>query len=274
MMVHTITSLDIPGLLPYRTLRRPADQYEQGLFVAEGSKVVSRLLASALNVRSVLLTDEWYERERVRLERLMPVPEVFVGTKGLLEKIVGFHLHQGIMALAEIPPQPSFGDLMQDHATPVLLVALDGLTNSENVGIIVRNARAFGATAVLVGETSSSPYLRRAVRNSLGTVFMIPVVHVGDLAAQLHSLTADYKISVLAAETGKGGIPIDTLDLTGDVCLVVGGEDAGIRDGVLNECTAVIEVPMDQGVDSLNVANATAVCLYEVRRQRRLQASR
>lgn len=269
MHVHTVTNIRIPELQPFRTLRRSKEQFDKGLFIAEGEKVFTRLLASGLRIRSILLTDAWFERKRAEIDALPTAPLVYVSSQETLEEIVGFALHQGIMALAEIPAQPELGGMMRDGPRPRLLLAIDDLVNAENVGVIVRNARAFGATGIIVGETSSSPYLRRAVRNSLGTVFSLPVLHVADLASALRSLSTEYGTAVFAAETRRASRPIDQADLTVDVCVVVGGEDKGIRQSVLSVCDGIVEIPMVEGMDSVNVANAAAVCLYEAQRQRR-----
>ena len=181
-----ISTLGRPELQPYRTLRRSQDHIDQGIFVAEGEKVVRRLLNSPVDAVSFLITHEWYgilseEEERFR----GCTADVFVADKKLLEKIVGYRLHQGIMAVSKVPHQPDLPELVGTLPRPFLMVALDGLMNSENVGVLVRNCAGFGVAALLVGETSSSPYLRRAVRNSMGAVFHLPVVHTWSLAAAL-----------------------------------------------------------------------------------------
>lgn len=167
-MVKTlhIATLDSPGLNPYKTLRRPTEHLRERIFVAEGEKVVRRLLVSDLFVRSLLVTPEWHDRladeEGVQKRADMVI---YIADQELLHSIVGFKLHQGIMGIANIPSTLSLEELVRGNASPRLLVALDGLVSAENVGTIVRNCAAFGAQGVLVGETSSSPYLRRAVRN-------------------------------------------------------------------------------------------------------------
>jgi tRNA G18 (ribose-2'-O)-methylase SpoU len=161
VVLHHVTSLERPELEPYRTLRRPLDHQRQGIFVAEGEKVVARLLESNLRVLSVLLTPTWFDVYTKLLEERGEQIDVFVADKKLLEGIVGFSLHQGIMAVANIPPQTSLEAVLASHRRPYFLAAVDGLTNAENLGVLVRNCVGFGVHALLVGETSSSPYLRR-----------------------------------------------------------------------------------------------------------------
>lgn len=270
--IVTITSLDAPGVEPYRTLRRQADHFREGIFVAEGEKVVRRLLASGMKVRSMLLTPEW------RASLFPPGTDppagaaLYVAPKSLVEGIVGHNLHQGLMAVAETPPDTPFDALLR-CGTPGrrLFVALDDLVNAENVGLAVRNCAAFGVDGVICGETSSSPWLRRAVRASMGTVFGLPIHHAADLAAELRAMVAtagDGRIDTVAADPA-GGVSLYDARFDSDVCIVVGHEGTGIRPGVLAACARRVSIPMWRGTDSLNVGSACAVFLAEARRQRR-----
>ncbi len=263
-----ITSLDAPYLRPYRTLRRPADHYKEGIFVAEGEKVVERLLMSSFTIVSILATETWLERIR-RTQGAPRLPEVpiYLAGRDLMEEIVGFNLHQGIMAVARVPEERSLDETIRAIAAPHLLVALDGLVNAENVGVVIRNCAAFGVDALVVGASSSSPYLRRAVRNSMGTVFDMRIVHVDDLPEALRGLSREYGTKVVA--TTPAGTPIHTSNaLRGNCCIVLGNEGEGISDDVLEACTDRVSIPMLNDTDSLNVASASAVFLYEARRER------
>lgn len=268
MRIVTVSVLDDKGLLPYQTLRRPLEHQQDGIFVAEGEKVVRRLLDSRLAVRSVLLTPEWLEVYRPALEAAHADLVVYVAPKPLLESIVGFHLHQGIMAVAAIPRPSTLQEALDQARPPRLFVAVDGLTNAENLGVLVRNCAAFGVDALIVGETSSSPYLRRAVRNSMGTVFNLPVVHVNNLVETLKALREAHHVSVLAAHPHAGRQTLSYTGLKNDCCIVFGSEGEGIAPRVLAACDGSFAIPMKEGVDSLNVASASAVVLYEVSRQR------
>jgi tRNA G18 (ribose-2'-O)-methylase SpoU len=268
MKITRVTSLEIPELQPYRTLRRSTDHHRQGLFVAEGEKVVRRLLESRLTTVSLLLTPEWYDKFTSMLEDRTTQPEVFIAEKPLLESIVGFHLHQGIMAVGRIPKHATLEDVAAKSPHPYLFVAIDGMTNSENLGVLVRNCAAFGVHALIVGETSSSPYLRRAVRNSMGTVFRLPVVEATNLVETLYTLRTNHATRTLAAHPRSDSKPIAEVELSGNCCIAFGSEGEGISPAVLQACDELITIPMQSGVDSLNVASASAVVLYEVQRQR------
>jgi len=267
-MIARVTSLELPALRPYRTLRRPAEHMKEGLFIAEGAKVVERLLRSGLEIVSALMTERWHD-ELLSLHPRLPdrIPAIYIAEKELVESIVGFPLHQGIMAVGRVPAEKPLEEIIPTRAGRLLLVALDGLVNAENVGMAVRNCAAFGVDAILSGETSSSPYLRRAVRNSMGTVFTLPIVHPAGMAETLRMLARTHGVRVVAAHPHERSSLYEA-DLTGNVCLVLGNEGEGISPGILAACTERVSIPMLNATDSLNVASASAVFLYEARRQR------
>ncbi len=268
--IHRITSLDLPELQPYRTLRRPQEHLIKGIFVAEGEKVVRRLLASNLSIVSLLLTCDWLGRFELEMQGLSV--DVFVADKDLLETIVGFRMHQGIMAVAHVPKEPNLDELLRSSSQPRFLVAMDGLVFAENVGVVVRNCAAFGVQGILVGPTSASPYLRRAVRNSMGTVFQVPVIHTHSFSDVLRELKATHGFSVIIADAHASTNLYDQ-EFRKDVCVIFGNEDAGVSLDVESHATAIIRIPMKAGVDSLNVASASAIVLGEISRQRSLLQS-
>ncbi|HTK82690.1 MAG TPA: RNA methyltransferase [Bacteroidota bacterium] len=271
--VHAVQSLEAAALQPYRTLRRPMDHMREGIFVAEGEKVVRRLLASELSVVSMLMTQEWFDRLfDVESGAVGKRFEVYVAEKKIVEAIVGYNLHQGIMAVGKVPEPKSLETTIASIETPHFLVALDGLVNAENVGVVVRNCAAFGVGAVIAGETSSSPYLRRAVRNSMGTVFQLPIIHSENLRETLQGLHRSHNIDIVAAHV-RATSTIDKSDFTKSTCIVLGHEGEGISQNILDICTAQVAIPMMNGTDSLNVASASAAFLYEVRRQRSITRS-
>jgi tRNA G18 (ribose-2'-O)-methylase SpoU len=266
--LRPIQSLDAPDLAPYRTMRRPMDHVHQGIFVAEGEKVVRRMLEHpGIGVVSVLLADKWVPHFERAFAAHPQQFDVFTASTGLLEQLVGFHLYQGVLAVGRIPPAPSLESLLAGSPHPRLFVAADGLSNSENVGVLVRNCAAFSAQALIVGETCASPWLRRAVRNSMGAVFHLPVQETHTLVATLEQVRAA-GFRLVAAHPHTDRRTIAQADLTGDCCVVLGSEGDGVRPEVLAACDEAVAIPMAATVDSLNVTSATAVFLYEVARQR------
>ena len=268
MTIVPVLSLDDPDLHPYKTLRRPLAHQRNGIFVAEGEKVVRKLLESTLDVLTVLLTPEWLVVYRPLLEKRAGDFCVFVAHKKLVEVIVGYNLHQGIMAVARIPHSRTLLQAIMQSKRPALFVAVEGLTNAENLGVLVRNCAAFNVDALLVGETSSSPYLRRAVRNSLGTVFTLTVVHPANLVEAIGDLKSNHSMRVIAAHPHAEQTMLHQASLDVDCCVIFGSEGEGISSAVLAACNESVAIPMREGVDSLNVGSASAVFLYEVQRQR------
>jgi tRNA G18 (ribose-2'-O)-methylase SpoU len=193
--------------------------------------------------------------------------QVFVAEKVLLETLTGFSMYQGLLAVGKVPPLPTLEEIVARTPQPRLLVAVDGLSNAENLGTLVRNCVAFSTQAVIIGETCASPFLRRAVRGSMGGIFHLPVVETAGLTRALGSLRAR-GIRCIAAHPHVTGRILSQVNLTDDCCLVFGSEGYGLSPAVLEACDEAAAIPMPAAVDSLNVGSAAAVFLYEANRQR------
>jgi tRNA G18 (ribose-2'-O)-methylase SpoU len=267
MTLIPVQSIDLPQLLPYRTLRRQEAHKAEGIFVAEGEKVVERLLESGLEMVSMLVSTA--RAERLSTRELPAELPVYVAGDALLQTITGFRMHQGLMAVGRIPPEPELVLALPSMARPRLLAAFDGITQAENVGVTVRNCAAFDVQRILVGGTCCSPWLRRAVRSSMGGVFLVPVNHTGDLHSALRVLQEDHGVQVVVTDPNRGE-DISTIDFRRDTCLVFGEEQSGVSEGIMSLADSRARIPMREGVDSLNVSSAGAVALYEVHRQRRM----
>jgi len=263
-----VQSLDAPELALYCTLRRVEEHERAGVLVATNAKVVRRLLVSRYTVVSALLTPAWLEKLEPQL-RARPEEEicVYVGEQKLLETITGYQLHQGALAVARIPPQPDFETLLKKTPRPMLLAAVEGIASAENLGAVVRNCAAFGAHFLIVGETCGSPFQRRAVSGSMGATFEQPLIHVDNLVEKLTALRAR-GVWCLAAHPRPGAKKLTAVDLRGDCCLVFGAEGPGLTAAVLAACDDLVEIPMPSHMNSLNVAVATGIFLYEATRQR------
>lgn len=263
-----LTDLDIPGLQYYLTLKRPVLHREQGIFIIEGDKVIERFLESNLTAISFLLTPEWLERCRERVDRRPEPVEIYVGSRKLFEQIIGFKYHQGVMGVARVPVQPSLDQVVSNVKGPVFLAAIENLESAENVGVVVRNCAACGVHAIIVGETTADPYLRRAVRNSMGTVFSMTVIYSTNLIETIIECKERYGIDVYAAHPRPGSFPLYDADLTKSCCIVLGNEGKGVTETLAQACTASLRIPMAPDVDSFNVACAGAIFFYEGLRQR------
>jgi len=202
--LQQIESFDLPELQPYRTMRRQHEHREQGIFVAEGEKVVRRLLESKFSVVSVLLPEKWLTELGSLLQARPEEVRVFVAEKALLETLTGFSMYQGLLAVGKIPVMPTLAEMVARSPQPRLLAAADGLSSAENLGALVRNCAAFSAQALIVGETCSSPFLRRAVRSSMGAIFELPIVEVASLVQALRDLR-QHAIRIIAAHPHAAG---------------------------------------------------------------------
>jgi len=285
LRIEKISSFDSPELAPYRTMRRPAEHERLGIFVAEGEKVVRRLLESHFEVVSVLLPEKHLAAFRPLLEARPENLIVHLADKKSLEILVGFSMFQGVLAVGKIPPPASLDDILSNNPKPRLFVAVDALTNAENLGALVRNCVAFGVQTLIAGETSSSPFLRRAVRNSMGTIFQLPVIELAKLGLRHRFKTKPHAtrltlaeclqelrargVRCIAAHPHTNKRVLSQADFSGDCCIVFGSEGDGISAPVLEACDEVVAIPMPPNVDSLNVGAAAAVFLYEANRQRK-----
>jgi tRNA G18 (ribose-2'-O)-methylase SpoU len=157
--------------------------------------------------------------------------------------------------------------LLDNSPRPLLLAAVEGLASAENLGAVVRSCAAFGVQILVVGETCGSPFQRRAVAGSMGTIFEQPVVRAENLVATLQALRAR-GVRCLAAHPRTDAQKLATVDLRGDCCLVFGAEGPGLTEAALAACDDMVEIPMPSHMNSLNVAVATGIFLYEATRQR------
>jgi len=242
-LIQPATEEDLELFSSLRGRRHP-----EGTFIGDGDKVVRRMLKTT-RVERILCTPEWVEK--------LPVPagiDVRVAPLSRLISIVGFRLHQGLMALGAIPPEKPLAGTFH--------LALDGLANAENVGAILRSCAAFGVDGVILGPGTASPWLRRAVRVSLGAPLVVPVHTSPDLASTVRSLNS------WAAHIHGDRRDYRSVDYTKNACLVLGSEPNGVTDEVRRACKGVIYIPMASEWDCLNVAASAAVLLSEVRRQR------
>ncbi|MBI5646857.1 MAG: RNA methyltransferase [Ignavibacteriae bacterium] len=265
MLIHQTTSLDVPDLEPYRTLREKTHHWRDGFFVAEGEKVVRRLFASGREVVSILLSPAWFDELRATLEEpRFEALDVYVAEDALLESITGLALHKRLMAIGRIPPSPDLDALSAPLTGSNLHVAIEGLADAENMGIIARNCAAFGVESLLTGEDSTNPWLRRSVRVSMGTIFSLRTHRSPSLLETLSELR-DRHGWTLIGTTPRGGdtsLARLTSASTGPVCLVFGSEGRGLSTEALAACDGLYTIPMYGAVDSLNVANALAVALF------------
>ncbi|SCA62409.1 Uncharacterized tRNA/rRNA methyltransferase Rv0881 [Chlamydiales bacterium SCGC AG-110-P3] len=227
------------------------------LVVAEGKKVVLSLLASERPVIAVLAERHYYDTAFCLMldARGVSAECRYVADNGLLKEVVGYRMHQGVMAIGVAPDQVAVDALQAP------IVVLNGLANAENVGAIIRNCVAFGVQNLLIDSGCASPFSRRSVKVAMGTVFGIQWHRTESLSSALESLS-QRGVTVIAADTFVDSVSLSDYMFPSNYALVLGSEGHGLNPSVLDCVDAVVRVPMQGNVDSLNVAAASAVFLY------------
>lgn len=259
MPVEHVDSLDDPRLAPYRAVR-DADlrRADDGVFVAESSLVVLRLLRSTWGVRSVLAVPRTVERVvGAAAARACPV---YVVDEALCAQLVGYALHRGVLALGERRPEPSPHDLL---ASGTHLAVLEGLNDHENLGTLFRSAAALGVGGIALDRRCADPLYRRCVRVSMGAVLSVPFARVGEPAAWCGELrAAGYTVVALTPDADAAPIEEASTPRPARVALVLGAEGPGLSAGLMAAADVRVRIPMAAGADSLNVAMAAAVAFH------------
>jgi tRNA G18 (ribose-2'-O)-methylase SpoU len=251
-----------PRIADYHGVRDPDLVRQGGIFIAEGRQVVGQLMAGRrFPVRSVLLTETAREALADVLATRPEVP-VFVVPSPLVRELAGFHIHQGCLAIGTRRPARSWHEV----ASPAThLLALEAVGNPDNIGGLFRNARAFGTGGVLLGPGCADPLYRKAIRTSMGAALEVPFATVAEWPQALTALRSD-GWAVVAATPSGGALPVRQAAARLEnrrVVVVLGHEGTGLSAEALKVCEIRARVPMTAGVDSLNVAAAAAVILYE-----------
>jgi tRNA G18 (ribose-2'-O)-methylase SpoU len=262
-IVLRISDMSHPGLQDYVGLTdvalRKISEPAQGLYIAESRKVIERALSAGHRPRSVLLQEQW-------LADLQPLVEsfddcvVYVGSSELIEQITGFDVHRGALASMHRPIPRDVSDLLSGASR---VVVLEDIVDHTNVGAIFRAVAGLGADAVLISPRCADPLYRRSVRVSMGTVLQIPwgrLPEWPEARELLHS--AGFHIAAFALSDNAISIRDFASHQPEKIALVFGAEGDGLSRQALDVSDSVVMIPMLHGVDSLNVASASAVAIY------------
>ena len=261
-----IDSLDVPGLDDYARLTdvvlRRLSEPAGGLYIAESPKVIARALAAGHRPRSVLVQEQWLADMEPLLAGWDDVP-VFVGDAAMLESLTGYNLHRGALAAMHRPELRPVAEVIEGARR---VVVLEDITDHTNVGAIFRAVAGIGADAVLISPRCADPLYRRSVRVSMGTVLQVPWTRLpewSEAAPLLHA--AGFHIAALALSDEAVTLDEFAADVPAKLALVLGSEGDGLSRQALSAADTVVTIPMSHGVDSLNVASASAVALYTLR---------
>jgi tRNA G18 (ribose-2'-O)-methylase SpoU len=246
----------------FASLKGVSGHIRDGIFIAEGPKIVEHMLRSNADVPLGFMTEDFFSQyETVLSRRTGEGTKVHVAPKSEMEAIVGFSLHQGVMLAVRIPQQPNMIDLTEG-SDPKTIVALEGIADAENMGTIIRTCAAFGVDALIVDETCCHPFLRRSVRVSMGTVINLPIVTCQSLAGTLRELK-NASFTTIAAALTTNAKSIDKLPSIERVAMIFGAEGVGLSAQIIDQADTVAMIPMSAGIDSLNVGVACGIFLHE-----------
>lgn len=264
-MIIEIDNLAVPGVEVFGTLTeaqlRNKLEPEKGLFIAESPKVIHVALDAGYQPISLLCEARHLEGDAKEiLERIGDVP-VYTGQRALLEQLTGYTLTRGVLC-AMRRPQPKAVDEILEGARRICI--LDGVVDSTNIGSIFRSAAALGIDAVLVTPTSCDPYNRRAVRVSMGSVFLVPWTRLDEpITEVMHRL--GFKTVAMALRNDSVLLDDPKLQSEPRLAIIMGNEGDGLSSETIAEADYVVKIPMKHNVDSLNVNAASAVAFWALR---------
>lgn len=235
-----------------------------GLYLAESEKVIRRALAAGHRPRSYLMGRRWLTdlADLVDEADASGIP-VYVGADDVIEEMTGFHLHRGALASMQRPVLAPYTELLRGARRALVL---EDIVDHTNVGAIFRSAAALGVDAVLVTPRCADPLYRRSVRVSMGTVFQVPWTRIEPWPQAVNDLQAQ-GFSVASLALRDDAISLDELvaDIPERLVMVLGAEGDGLARRTVDASDLVVRIPMAGGVDSLNVAAASAVVLWATR---------
>lgn len=261
--VVAIESLDDPRLDPYRALKEREVARHGGRFIAESEQVVRRLIDSPIKVESVLVAQR-------RVEEIAPIAPanvpVYVVADELVERIIGFQFHSGVIAVGIRPPAKTLDELLSRDAKFIRLVVCPETANTENLGGMIRIAAAFGVDAMILGERSCDPFFRQSVRVSMGTVFRLPIIQSQELSRDLDRLRTEWNVELIATVVDEPS-PVPSAALADAAvnprwALLFGNEAQGLSRQTIERCDRRLTIPMKLGTDSLNVMVAAGIFLH------------
>ncbi|HEX4402665.1 MAG TPA: RNA methyltransferase [Galbitalea sp.] len=268
MQLVRLENLDSDDLRDYRDLTdvvlRRLSEPAGGLYIAESTKVIERALRAGHRPRSVLTIDKWLPDVETLIAGQDADLPVYVGSAELLQSLTGFNLHRGALAAMHRPELKSVAETV---AGATRIIVLEDIVDHTNVGAIFRSVAGLGADAVLITPRCADPLYRRSVRVSMGTVLQIPWTRLPEWP-EGRTVLSELGFSLAALALASDAVTLDeyAANAPSKIALVVGTEGDGLSSAALAAADTVVTIPMMHGVDSLNVASASAVALYALTR--------
>ncbi|MFK0254711.1 TrmH family RNA methyltransferase [Streptomyces sp. NPDC090445] len=264
----TVEDPDDPRLRDYTGLTdvelRRRREPEEGLFIAEGEKVIRRAKDAGFEMRSMLLSAKWVDVMRDVIDEL-PAP-VYAVSPELAERVTGYHVHRGALASMQRKPLPEASELLAGEGAGQRIAVFEGFVDHANLGAAFRSAAALGISAILLSPDCADPLYRRAIKVSMGSVFSVPYARLDSWPADLEKVReAGYRI--LAMTPSPKATPLDQVppERFERCAIMLGSEGHGLSTHALRAADEWVRIPMAEGIDSLNVAAASAVAFYATR---------
>ena len=267
MTIQKITSLSHPDLAYFTSLTeaqlRNRLEPEKGVFIAESPKVI-RVALDAGCVPIALLCEERHVKGDAAdiIERCPNMP-IYTGDRDILASLTGYTLTRGVLCAMRRPSEPTVEEVCKNAQR---IVVIDGVVDTTNIGAIFRSAAALGIDAVLLTPSSCDPLNRRAVRVSMGSIFLVPWTWVPS-AFQATLNTLGFKTAAMALRNNSVSIDAPILREQEKLAFIMGTEGEGLDNSVIDNADFVVRIPMYHNVDSLNVAAASAVAFWELRKR-------
>ena len=266
MQITRITDLSSAGLADYSRLTdvalRRVLEPAGGLYIAESPKVIARALTAGHRPRSLLIQEQWLP-DAERLLADWPDVPVYVGAANVLEQLTGYNLHRGALAAMHRPALEPVEALLTQARR---IVILEDIVDHTNVGAIFRSVAGLGADAVLITPRCADPLYRRSVRVSMGTVLQVPWTRLPEWSVATPLLhAAGFHLAALALSDDAVSLDLFAQAPPERLAIILGAEGDGLSQHALAAADTTVTIPMLHGVDSLNVASASAVALYALR---------
>ena len=266
MPVIQIQSLEHPGVEVFSTLTeaqlRNRLEPTKGIFIAESPKVIQVALNAGYQPLALLCEERHIAGDAASIIKQCGDIPIFTGNRELLASLTGYTLTRGVLCAMKRPLLPSVEKVCQDAQR---IVVIDGVVDTTNIGAIFRSAAALGMDAVLLTPTSCDPLNRRAVRVSMGSVFLVPWTWLEAPIPSLHDL--GFRTAAMALSDNSISLDHPALKEEKKLALIMGTEGDGLSAQVIEEADYVVRIPMSHAVDSLNVAAASAVAFWELRKK-------
>ena len=266
MPIIKITSLSHPDIAVFSNLTeaqlRNKVEPEKGVFIAESPKVIRVALDAGCTPIALLCEERHITGDAADIIERCPDLPVYIGDRELLATLTGYKLTRGVLCAMRRPTMRSVEDVCKNAKR---IVVIDSVVDTTNIGAIFRSAAALGIDAVLLTPTSCDPLNRRAVRVSMGSVFLVPWTWISSPITSLHEL--GFKTAAMALKDNSVSIDDPILKDVEKLAIIMGTEGEGLEDKVIDHADFVVRIPMYHNVDSLNVAAASAVAFWELKKR-------